>query len=379
MIKKNAGIYVHIPFCVKKCKYCDFLSGVGNENVFREYTDAVTREIESYCETAKNYKISTIYFGGGTPTVLPILYIEKIVAAINEIFDTGAVTEFTVEGNPGTITFDRVLGLRSLGVNRMSIGIQSAIERELQLLGRIHTFKDSEECVKNIYDAGIMNVSVDVMFSLPKQTEEDCFYTIDKIVSLNPKHISAYSLMVEEGTEFYKLYSEKGPLYKDLPDEITDRKMYKGISERLKKAGFMRYEISNFARPGYESRHNSSYWTGTEYIGLGAGAASLINNVRYSNVRDVKKYIENPVNHITEEILTKKSLMSEYMILGLRMTRGISISGFKEKFGVTIDDVFGAEINKSVSEKTLVREGDMLSLTDYGIDVSNVIFERFYI
>ncbi len=379
MVKKNAGIYVHIPFCVKKCLYCDFLSGVGDEKIFREYTDAIVREIESYRELAKNYKISTIYFGGGTPTVLPMVYLKKIVEKIKSSFDTDDVTEFTVEGNPGTITFDRVSAYKSLGVNRMSVGVQSAIDRELAMLGRIHTFRDSEECIKNIYDAGIANVSVDVMFSLPKQSENDCFYTLDRIISLNPKHISAYSLMVEEGTEFFGLYSEKGPFYKDLPDEITDRKMYYGICERLKNAGFMRYEISNFARVGFESRHNSSYWTGTEYFGLGAGASSLIKNVRYSNVRNVKKYIEEPVHHITEEILTKKKLMSEYMILGLRMTRGISVSGFKEKFGISLDEIFGDEINRSVNEKALASEGDILKLTDYGIDVSNVIFERFCI
>ncbi len=377
MEKRPCGIYVHIPFCKQKCKYCDFLSAPGNSDCIREYVSALKKEIEGYAETAKDYRVLTLYIGGGTPSVLEAEQIADIVGTLRSVFDMTGLEEFTIEVNPGTVTPEKLKGYREAGANRLSVGIQSANDEELRLLGRIHNFEEACICVEEAREAGFENLSVDVISALPYQTIGEYSKTLDKIIALKPEHISSYSLIVEPGTPFFEDYGENGAKRDALPDEETDRRMYALTKEKLAAAGYERYEISNYAIPGFESKHNSSYWTGREYFGLGLGASSFVKNVRYSNLRDMAGYKKDPSVRVTEEITDEAGLMAEFMILGLRMTAGVSKKEFKRRFGREISDVYAREIEKFKGEKVMEEDGDMLRLTDYGLDVSNMVFAEF--
>lgn len=380
--KKPLGLYVHIPFCVKKCNYCDFLSAPADETVKKRYVDALCREIAEYQELTKEYELKTLYFGGGTPSVLSVELLELILKTIQNSFTFAMEeAEVTLEVNPKTVTKDKLVRYRELGINRLSIGVQSAKQEELALLGRIHTFEDAKNTVAWAREAGFENISVDLISALPLQTLEDYKENVEAILSLNPEHISSYSLIVEEGTPFYEQYAEGKEKWADLPEEETDRAMYAYTKERLCKAGYERYEISNYAKPGFESRHNSSYWMGTEYIGVGLGASSLFTNARYHNETDLSVYMEDAEagRDVRREIerLVESEQMEEFMILGLRRMCGVSREEFQKRFGRSIETVYGTALQKLKKLELLVMDGDRIALTDAGIDVSNQVFLEF--
>ena len=379
--KKPLGLYIHIPFCVQKCKYCDFLSAPADDATKKRYADALCKEIAGYKELTKGYELATIYFGGGTPSVLDVSLTEQILTTVRNCFDVNQTAEITLEVNPGTASLEKLKRYKELGINRLSIGVQSSKAEELALLGRIHSFEDAKQTVLWAREAGFTNISLDLMSALPNQSFEDYKENVEAILALNPEHISSYSLIVEEGTPFYGQYAEGAPREGDLPEEETDRAMYVYTKERLAAAGYARYEISNYAKPGCESRHNSSYWTGIDYIGVGLGASSLFANARYHNETDLNKYMEEAEagQDIRREMehLVPEEQMEEFMILGLRMMCGVSRAEFQNRFGRQIETVYGSALTKLEKQGLLLREGDRIALTERGIDVSNQVFVEF--
>ena len=376
------GLYVHIPFCVKKCNYCDFLSAPATDLTKEQYVETLCKEIRGYRGDAEAYELKTVYFGGGTPSVLNSVQVEKIMNTIKSTFSVDfSQAEVTMEVNPGTVTKERLAAYRQLGVNRLSIGVQSAHDTELVLLGRIHTFAEAKQCYLWAREAGFENISLDVISALPGQTLAEYKETLEELISLHPEHISSYSLMIEEKTPFYELYSEGKEKESDLPDEETDREMYAYTKQRLKEAGYERYEISNYAKPGFESRHNSSYWTGTAYIGAGLGASSLFTNARYHNEMDLQTYMA--AVHAGEDIrrdierLVEAEKMEEFMMLGLRMMKGVSRTEFQRRFGCAMETVYGQALKKLERNGLITMEGDTVALTETGIDVSNQVFVEF--
>ncbi len=376
------GLYVHIPFCERKCPYCDFLSAPATEAVREQYVDMLCKEIAGYKKEAEGYILETVYFGGGTPSVLNGVQIEQLLKVIQETFVIEMEkAEITLEVNPGTVTKERLEAYRHLGINRLSIGVQSAKEKELRLLGRIHTFEEAKQCYHWAREAGFDNISLDVISALPGQTLQDYKETLDELILLNPEHISSYSLIIEEKTPFYELYAEGKEKAEELPDEETDRAMYVYTRERLSEAGYERYEISNYARPGYESRHNSSYWTGRPYLGVGLGASSLFTNARYHNETDLSVYLSavaagEDIRRETERLVESEK-MEEFMILGLRMTCGVSKKEFSERFGCAMETVYGQALKRLEKEGLLNVTEDRVALTERGIDVSNRVFLEF--
>lgn len=380
--KKPLGLYVHIPFCIKKCNYCDFLSAPADDTTKKRYVDALCKEIAGYKKLTKEYQVATVYFGGGTPSILPVSLIEQILSVIQKSFNiTMETAEITLEVNPGTVTADKLKQYRELGINRLSIGVQSAKEKELALLGRIHSFEDAKNTVQWARKAGFNNISLDLISALPGQSLTDYKENVEAVLSLNPEHISSYSLIVEEGTAFYEQYAEGAPRERELPDEETDRAMYAYTKERLAQAGYERYEISNYAKPGFESRHNSSYWTGTEYLGAGLGASSLFTNARYHNETDLLTYMEEieAGRDVRREIerLVESEQMEEFMILGLRRMCGVSREEFRKRFGRPLETVYGSALQKLKKQELITMEGDRVALTETGIDVSNQVFVEF--
>ena len=380
--KKPLGLYIHIPFCIKKCNYCDFLSAPADDVTKKRYVDTLCKEIESYKEATKEYRLATIYFGGGTPSVLEVSLVEQLLTTVKQTFIVDMTTaEVTLEVNPGTATLEKLKKYRELGINRLSIGVQSSKEKELALLGRIHSFEDAKNTVLWAREAGFSNLSLDLISALPGQSLEDYKENVEEILSLQPEHISSYSLIVEEGTPFYAQYAEGAPKECELPDEETDRAMYAYTKKRLAEAGYERYEISNYAKPGFESRHNSSYWTGTEYLGVGLGASSLLTNARYHNETDLMTYIEeveagNDVRRELERLVPEEQ-MEEFMILGLRRMCGVSRTEFQNHFGKPIETVYGSALKKLEKQGLLALDGDRIALTETGIDVSNQVFIEF--
>ncbi len=363
------------------------------------------KEIRAFSKFSGKYSVKTVYFGGGTPSSIDETFISEIFEEIKAGFDLSELIEATIEVNPGTVTFEKLCSYKRTGFNRLSIGVQSADNEELKMLGRIHTFEQAEKTVEDARRAGFANISCDIISALPGQTLSKYQDNLEKILQLNPEHISSYSLIIEEGTKFYELYGPGGKQKDSIPDEETDRAMYAWTKKRLKEAGYDRYEISNYAKPGYESVHNSSYWTGTDYIGFGLGASSLINGKRYSNVQTHSEYAEFAADEICcerhsemrvgtrdnvcdeidvstrcrrlEEVLDKEARMAEFMILGLRMTKGVSDKEFFERFGEKLTEIFGTQIEKLVHEGLLEAEAGNIRLTDFGLDVSNIVFEEF--
>lgn len=417
-MKKSLGVYVHIPFCVRKCNYCDFLSSnycnkdEGQNKLVRDYVKALRKEIEIYSENLQDYEVQTIYIGGGTPSSIDSYCIGDILDTIYDRFYVCDNPEITIEVNPGTLLNDKVEDYKKMGINRVSMGLQSANNEELKALGRIHTYEEFLESYRLLRSAGFNNINIDVMSAIPNQSVESYIDTLNKVISLHPEHISSYSLIIEEETYFYEKQDEL-----KLVSEDDEREMYYKTKEILQNNGYERYEISNYSLKGMESRHNSSYWIGTEYIGFGLGASSYLKDYRYDRIRNIDKYIEvyNSINvnlakekindkkdssecndntdryidnnvlrdYVRRNIECKKEKLSiqnkieEYMFLGLRMTKGISISKFKEVFDKDIHDVYGAIIDKYVSMKLITEENDYLRLTEKGIDVSNTILSDF--
>ena len=371
------GIYIHIPFCVHKCIYWDFLAAPADDDVKYAYTKALINEIRNTADRQVKDKITSIFFGGGTPSVLPDCCIADILMAVRDCFDISDDAEITMECNPGTVNESRLSEYRAAGVNRLSFGLQSADNNELKMLGRIHTFEQFVESFRLARKAGFNNINVDLMSAIPGQTEATLENTFDKVMALQPEHISVYSLILEDGTYLADNIDKFPPV----PDDDEDRRMYHMTKERLHSAGYERYEISNYSRPGYECRHNLLYWNRGEYYGFGCSAAGFIGNERYSDIRDVKKYIElnGDIEKLHEniEILTKEDAIEEFMFLGLRKMAGVDVMDFQRRFGVPIENVYAKEIEHNVDKGLLIRQGDMLKLTEYGIDICNTVMSDF--
>ncbi|WP_291964989.1 radical SAM family heme chaperone HemW [Caloramator sp.] len=363
------GLYIHIPFCKSKCYYCDFNSIVNTEYQ-DEYIEALIREINLLEE--KNF--DTIFIGGGTPTILSIKNLEKLLSSLEKF----TPKEFTIEANPGTLNLEKLNMLKKYGVNRLSIGLQSTDNKVLKKLGRIHTYEQFLINFKDAKSLGFKNINVDLMFNLPDQNVKEFIETLLNVIKLEPQHISCYSLIIEENTKFYNLYQNDEL---NLLDEEEERLLYHKMTSLLKENGYNQYEISNFAKIGYECRHNIIYWSDDEYIGVGAGAHSYINGIRYSNVKDIKKYIYNIKNYgnaIEEKnILTKEEHMAEFMFLGLRMNCGININKFKSKFNEDVMQVYGNEILDLIDKGLIEKYGENIRLTEKGRDLSNLVFVSF--
>ncbi|WP_291569389.1 radical SAM family heme chaperone HemW [Clostridium sp. UBA4548] len=370
---QDAGLYIHIPFCKMKCYYCDFPSFSGKEDNMISYAKALSKEIRIKC---KENNIKTIFIGGGTPTYLSLHGWRIIKEAIDEIKKEHI--EFTIEGNPKTFTEEKLKLFKDMGVNRISVGLQAWQEEHLKSLGRIHTLEDFKNTFNLLRGYGFENINVDIMFGIPSQTLIQWKETLEQIISLNPEHISAYSLIIEEGTYFYNLY-QKNQL--KLPEEDTERQMYEDTVSILKENGYTQYEISNFAKKGKKCKHNLIYWSLDNYIGCGSAAHSYLNGIRYRNEENIEKYtckIENENNAIIEEHLnSKEETMEEFMFLGLRKTQGISTLEFKERFGVDIEGVYGNVIEKYVKLGLLNSKNQRIYLTHRGIEVSNIVMSDF--
>lgn len=388
---KKLGIYVHIPFCVRKCAYCDFLSFEGKADKQGPYIGALNREVdiikEKYNIAEDNdYVVSSIYFGGGTPTSIKESYICNLLCKLIQEFPMDENPEITLEANPGTLSMDKLIKYKEAGFNRLSIGLQSADNAELNFLSRIHTFEEFKENFLTAYEIGFRNINVDLMTALPYQSEYNLNNTLDELFELNvrPTHISAYSLIVEPGTEFFEKFGERdedgrytGPMGSAMPTEAQERAMYYLVRNRLLSEGYMQYEISNFAYPGYESVHNSGYWTRQDYIGLGLGASGCINNTRYKNTEDLDEYISNP-RLISEQInLDVNAQMEEFMFLGLRRIQGVSTYDFSTQFGKAMETVYDASLKKLMNEGLMVYDSGRYMLTETGVDYGNYCFSQF--
>jgi oxygen-independent coproporphyrinogen-3 oxidase len=404
--KKELGLYIHIPFCVRKCDYCDFLSAPGTEKMKKEYVEALLTEIKSYQGRTQAYRVPTIFFGGGTPSCIDATDIARIMHEIYRVFTVTTETlEATIEVNPGTVTEEKLTTYLGAGINRVSFGLQSTDNVELKRLGRIHCYEDFLENYKLARILGFRNINIDLMSALPGQTLSSWESTLTKIADLEPEHISAYSLIIEEGTGFYDRYQPGAPSEKELPDEETDRLIYDRTKEILQEYGYHRYEISNYAKAAYECRHNSSYWIGTDYLGLGLGASSLVDGARFSNIHDIKQYISACNEYVSRRsnasvldhsdtrddfmkndcigirkdftLLTREERMEEYMFLGLRRCDGISKSTFFQRFQIEIETIYGEVLEQLEYKKLVTMNEDQIKLTDYGIDISNSVLSEF--
>lgn len=367
------GLYIHFPFCIKKCHYCDFVSYPEMLSLGERYIDALILEMEAYRGTL----IDTVYLGGGTPTALAPSLLVRVLSRVASSFSLAKDCEITVEANPGTCDKDTFSALASCGVNRISLGVQSFSDDELKMLGRIHTKEDAVRAVEAARIAGISNLSLDLMFSTPGQTRESLYDSLFRAVALEPEHMSCYSLILCEGTPMHEAYN-RGEI--TLPDEDEDRDRYALLVEFLEKHGYERYEISNFAKEKKISRHNTKYWTRAPYIGLGAAAHSFYENRRFENpasLSDYFKQVEKGIKPIGETV-TEVDAMGEFMFLGLRQTQaGVLRSEFQKCFGKSLDDVFGKTVKKLTDLNLLADDGERIRLTDRGIDVSNAVFCEF--
>lgn len=379
---KELELYIHIPFCVKKCAYCDFLSAPASEETKMLYVDTLLAEIEEF-ENADDYEVVSAFFGGGTPSILPGEEIGRIMNALEKKFRFRMDAEITLEANPGTVGKEKLLCYKRAGINRLSLGLQSAHEKELKKLGRIHTFKEFLESFQTAREAGFSNINVDLMSALPGQTKESYRDTLNKITSLDPEHISVYSLIIEEGTLFYEAYGEdvrlleEGKKTKFLPTEEEERAIYALTEEMLTKNGYIHYEISNYAKPERECRHNLGYWERRDYLGFGLGASSLLNPVRYKNTDSLKDYLAKDFSKKEFLVLTKDNQIEETMFLGLRILEGVSKKKFQETFSCPLGAVYYHELEKLKAQGLVDETEDYVRLTKRGIDVSNPVLAEF--
>lgn len=393
-------LYIHIPFCVRKCAYCDFLSFPSDADDREAYTEALTREITYWGGKLDHPVLSTIFIGGGTPSWLEVPLMEKILKTVWSNFQISKNLECTMEVNPGTVTYQALLDYRSLGINRLSIGLQSANDDELKTLGRIHDYRRFLKTFESARRANFSNINVDLMTGIPGQTLESLHRSLSKVVLLGPTHISAYDLIIEEGTPFYKRYhadeearrAGEQPVY--LPDEDTEYQMTRMTEDFLRDKGFRQYEVSNFARPGYRCRHNVGYWKRREYLGVGLGAASFIDETRWNETDDFHSYLDywtggvknpaansnfqgRPKTLTNFQRLTKKDAMEEFMFLGLRMNEGVSLDEFESYFGLPLLSVYGRVVEKYQEEGMLCLAEGRLLLPRRGREVSNEILADF--
>jgi oxygen-independent coproporphyrinogen-3 oxidase len=385
--KKPLGIYIHIPFCIHKCIYCDFVSAPANNQVKEDYVTALLKEIKQTYETGKmviggniydHYEVVSIFFGGGTPSCIDATLIGRIMDELRECFLISQDAEVSMECNPGTLTKEKAAYYRSIGINRLSFGLQSADNKELKMLGRIHTFEQFEDSFQIARNASFDNINIDIMSALPGQTLKSYQDTVLRTLACNPEHISAYSLILEEGT---LLYDKIDTDYPPVPGEDEEREMYYLTEQLLAKHGYEHYEISNFAKPGFACRHNLAYWERKDYLGFGVSAASLFQECRYTNLSEVNAYIRKceDLDSLRLEVhqLTIEEQMEEFMFLGLRKIDGINIKDFSYIFNKDIEDVYGGVIRKNIRLGLLRKTGHSISLTGHGIDVSNVVMSEF--
>ena len=371
---KELGIYIHIPFCKQKCIYCDFISFANKDNMQKEYIEALKKEILNWKKNNDQYTIKTIYIGGGTPSFIDSKYIKEILEVIEN------AKSITIEVNPGTITKQKLIDYKDAKINRLSIGLQSTNNDILKQIGRIHNYEDFLQTYNLARKVGFDNINIDLMIGLPNQTIQDIKITLEEIYKLNPEHISVYSLIIEENTPIFNQI-EKGHIR--LPSEETERQMYWYVKNSLELKGYKHYEISNFAKTGFESEHNLDCWNQKEYIGFGVAAYSYIDGKRFGNISDLKQYIQNcqteefQKNIIIEEIQDKSKMMNEYMILGLRKIEGISILKFEEKFNENPIMIYKEELQKLYEENLIKIDGDSIRLTNKGLDLANLVWEEF--
>ncbi|TQW83299.1 oxygen-independent coproporphyrinogen III oxidase, partial [Clostridioides difficile] len=385
--------YVHIPFCVKKCKYCDFNSYKMDIDSKKRYIEDLKIEMELYsnklykdnkyknkecCSLNKNDKITSIFVGGGTPSILTSDEIREVFISIKEMFDIDENAEITIECNPGTLTLEKLKTMKEIGINRLSIGLQAIQEKHLNFIGRIHTYEEFEKNYKDALSVGFKNINVDLMYSLPNQTLCDWKETLEKVVHLNPTHISAYSLILEEGTELYNMYESNKF---ELIDENVDIEMYEYTINYLKSKGYNQYEISNYSKEGYNCEHNILYWECEHYIGIGAGASGYINENRYNNVESLEDYHlslvkrEKPIQE--NEILSEKDMIEEKIFMGLRMNKGIKFEDFKKKFGIDFREKYNKQIEMLLARKLINQSFEGIQLTQKGREISNSVFIEF--
>lgn len=376
-------LYIHIPFCEKKCAYCDFLSAPATDFVQEQYVRSLLCEIEEKAPLYEAYEVPTIFIGGGTPSILRAGFIFDIMEAVQKSFHVRKDAEITMECNPKTVSAAKLMFYKKAGINRISMGLQSTENTELRELGRIHTYEDFLESYDLIRKAGFSNVNIDLMSALPYQTLKSYEKTLKRVLALKPEHISAYSLIIEEGTPFYERYEadeglrEQGKMPKVLPSEEEERLMYEMTRELLQEHGYFRYEISNYAKKGYECKHNIGYWTRENYLGLGLGSASLVTNERFSNTRELKQYLSGDFSAGDREALTKNAQMEEFMFLGLRLTNGVSQAEFLKQFGFSIDNIYGSVVAQLQKEGLLKKEKENIFLSEQGLDVSNYVMAQF--
>ena len=372
------GLYIHIPFCVTKCKYCDFNSFKIDLNEKIKYLNYLGEEMKLYKEEIKNREIDSVFVGGGTPSILNENEINILFEKIKENFNIKYNAEITMECNPGTLTLNKLKVMKKSGVNRLSIGLQAVQNHHLKYIGRIHTFEEFE---KNYHDAkqmGFDNINIDLMYALPNQSREDWMESLEKVVKLNPTHISAYSLILEENTELFKMY-ERDEF--NLLDENTDIEMYEYTINYLKSHGYNQYEISNYAKDNFECKHNVLYWKCEEYVGIGASASGYFNGIRYNNICELDNYEkmilegEKPIEW--EEKLSIKDEIEESIFLGLRMNEGIQISDFKEKYNFDFEKEYKNEIEKLSKMELIEIDNNLMKLTQKGREISNSVFVEF--
>lgn len=388
MRRKQIGLYIHIPFCKQKCSYCDFCSYANKESFIKRYIQCVLKEIIEVgnnnkidFENGKNdlFLVKTIYIGGGTPSLIDSKYIVQIIEDIKLNFEIDEKAEITIEVNPGTVTLEKLEDYKRAGINRLSIGLQSTHEHLLKEIGRIHTYLDFLDTFRFAREAGFENINVDLMIGIPNQTLEEVKDSIEEIVSMEPEHISVYSLILEENTPLFKKVEEG----LELPNEDLERKMYWAVKQTLEQNNYIHYEISNFAKKGYESKHNLDCWNQKEYIGFGIAAHSYTNGIRYSNIENIEQYIKNYDEDKTEENLVfhekqdMEAMQKEYMLLGLRKIDGVSIQEFKIKFVANPVFLYHSELEKLVNEELLEIDGDQIKLTNKGLDLANIVWEEF--
>ena len=388
MRRKQIGLYIHIPFCKQKCSYCDFCSYAEKQDLISKYIKCLLQEIKEVgsnnrddFENGKDdlFSVKTIYIGGGTPSLIESKYIVQIMEEIKSNFELDENAEITIEVNPGTVTLEKLEDYNKAGINRLSIGLQSTHEHLLKEIGRIHTYLDFLDTFRFAREAGFENINVDLMIGLPNQTLAEVQDSIEEIVSMEPEHISVYSLILEEGTPLFKKVEEG----LELPDEELERKMYWAVKQILEANGYNHYEISNFAKQGYESKHNLDCWNQKEYIGFGVAAHSYTNGIRYSNIENLEQYIKNYEEDKTEENLVfhekqdMEAMQKEYMLLGLRKIDGVSIQEFKIKFVANPVFLYHDKLEKLVNEDLVEIDGDQIKLTNKGLDLANIVWEEF--
>lgn len=394
-MKRELEIYIHIPFCAKKCDYCDFLSFPASEEIRERYVDALVKDIRrpDGCipdlgearEAAGREKsvVRTIFLGGGTPSLLRERQMERILDAVRQAFDVDEEAEITMEANPGTLDAGKLQACREMGINRLSMGLQSVSDGELKMLGRIHTYRDFLENYEEARRAGFDNINIDLMSALPGQTAKSWREGLEQAAALEPEHISAYSLMIEEHTPFYKRYGqdrlllERGETPQYLPDEEEERQMYAITRECLAQAGYHRYEISNYAKEGRECWHNEGYWKRTNYLGFGLGASSLLGSCRFRQTEKLKAYLQTGGQPEEVTILSREDEMAETMFLGLRRMEGVSEGEFAGRFCVSMEEVYREPLGEMLQAGLLKKENGYIRLTGKGIDVSNYVMAQF--